>query len=94
MRTNKAESEGMFWGNASLFPPHYILVPALQAIYRMGLGSVWGEEFFKATYSGIPKAEEQMIRLKRNLLFIQGSIYILFCLIFPKQAARNDNPWC
>jgi len=33
------------------------------------VGSVRGEEFFKATYSGIPKAEEQVIHLKRNLPF-------------------------
>lgn len=58
--------------NVSLFPlsPPLHLVTALEAVYRMmGLESIWGEEFFKATDYGIPKVEEQVIRLKRNLSF-------------------------
>lgn len=39
-------------------PPPSLLAPALQAICRMmGLGSIIGKDFFKATYYGIPKVE-------------------------------------
>ena len=42
-------------------------------------GSLISEEFFKAAYHGIPKAEWQVIRVKKE--FIPGFIYSLCCLI-------------
>ena len=48
-------------------------------------GSMIGEEFFKATYYGIPKAEQQVIRFLKKEFIFQGFIYIFFW---------KDNPWC
>lgn len=101
MRTNRAKGEveccGKFFliSAFAFLPPPSLLAPALQSIYRMmGLGAIIGEEFFKATYYGIPRAEQQVIRFLKKEFIIQGFIYILFCLIFSKRAARKDNPVC
>ena len=43
-------------------------------------GSILSEEFFKAAYYGNLKAEQQMIRLKKE--FIAWFIYIFFASFF------------
>ena len=52
-------------------------------------GSLISEEFFKAANHGIPKAEWQVIRVKKE--FIPGFIYSLCCLIVSPNVQRVNT---
>ena len=70
----------MLWENASSLHTGYLQVG----------GSLIREEFFKAAYHGIPKAERQVIRVKKR---IYSMVYLQSLLLncFPKGAAHKHN---